>query len=182
MLREVFWLLLSALNDRLQNPPTNESPFLSVLMNFNTDPKITYLLLLKSCWREKKTGQESDCMHVEEHLLFSMNISAGPDGDKAKLNCSSEGMREKLWILNHIFLPRFGEHYKSTFKLWSFNFGMINSVTARNSLFLFPLGTEESNLYYREDKWHNSKNDIYLNLNNPYHCILSVFGQSLMKL
>lgn len=31
-------------------------------------------------------------MHVEEHLLFSMNTSASPGRDKAKLNCSSKGM------------------------------------------------------------------------------------------
>lgn len=65
-------------------------------------------------------------MHVEKLLLFSMNISDRLDGDKAKLNCSSEGMREK--IVNpkphHCFtLQDLRKHYESTSKLWSFNFG-----------------------------------------------------------
>lgn len=44
----VLAFLLSALNEQLSESSTNESPLLSVLMNFNTDTKITYLLLLQS--------------------------------------------------------------------------------------------------------------------------------------
>lgn len=58
-------------------------------------------------------------MHVEEHLLFSMNTSASPGRDKAKLNCSSKGMSKTGESQNASFfcVPRFRVHYESTFKL-----------------------------------------------------------------
>lgn len=64
----------------------NESPVLSALMNFNTDAQITFLKILKATGNKEKGKENSLCLHVEEHLLFSMNTSAGLGQDNTERN------------------------------------------------------------------------------------------------
>lgn len=84
------------------------------------------------CGYHKASGgkkyKESDCTHVEEHLLFSMNISGGPGRDEAKLNCYSKSKKMCLRNLRKHLSVQKKYIFEWTFKLWSLNFGM-NPVT-----------------------------------------------------
>lgn len=72
-------------NYQLQNPTLMKVPsYLSswILIQTHTD-----YISVDTAKPEERNCQD---VHVEEHLLFSMNISASPGRDEAKLNCSSK--------------------------------------------------------------------------------------------
>lgn len=135
MLLVAFWLLFPSKLPASESH-TNESPSYLFSWILIQTHRLHFGRYCKASGK-KRYCQDSDCMHVEEHLLFSMNISASPGRDKAKLNCFSKGISENSETQN-TSLPRFKVHHESTFKVWSFHFGPIHFIdTVIKVLFFF---------------------------------------------
>lgn len=86
--------LLSALNEQLSESPTNESPFLSVLMNFNTDTKDYISVASAKPVNGGKMQPRIRLYACGRTLIVFYEYISRPGRDKAKLSCSSGG--EKL--------------------------------------------------------------------------------------